>query len=162
MMNTNRNTFDNGVDERDSQADQLSPGSGFAVYQASQGRHQATGTARRRYSREDNKAVMECYYKSKLDETGYRQRMHNTWNENGGFDISETRLADQVRMIRRNKWFTPVELDELKIRVNKQNDEDQVEEDGDAVEPTSEENVETEDDSMLPDAEPIEMQETYY
>ena len=44
---------------------------------------------------------------------GYRQRMHNIWKENEGFNITEQRLADQVRTIKNKGWFTSEELDEI-------------------------------------------------
>ena len=57
---------------------------------------------------------MECYFESRPDVRGYRRRMHDIWRERGGFDISEQRLADQVRTIKRDDWFTEEELDEIK------------------------------------------------
>ena len=70
-----------------------------------------------------NIAVMECYYLSKpVDENGrpvrgYRQRMHAVWKERGLQKITEQRLCDQARAIRKNEWFTSVELDEIRRRM---------------------------------------------
>jgi hypothetical protein len=95
-----------------------SPGSGVVKSQATHGRHQTTGRpTRRRYSREDNRAILECYYASRPDELGYRQRMHRLWIENGGFNIDEQRMADQVRNIIKRKWFTDEELEEVRAGV---------------------------------------------
>jgi len=53
---------------------------------------------------------MECYFRSKpLDENGvpikgYRQRMYKEWQERGFFDVSEQRVCDQARAIRK-KWL---------------------------------------------------------
>ena len=63
---------------------------------------------------------MECYFKSRPDVRGYRRRMHNIWMDSGGFDISEQRLADQVRIIRRDKWFREEELDEIKETIHEE------------------------------------------
>lgn len=115
MMNTNNETNPNGVNERTRHASQLSPGSGTVGNQAVRGRHLTTETSsRRKYTREDNRAVMRCYYRSRPDEMGYRKRMHEMWKDQGGFEISEQRMADQVRTIKRKQWFTSEELDEIK------------------------------------------------
>ena len=36
------------------------------------------------------------------------------WREIGTFEITEQRLADQVRVIRTNGWLTDVELEEIR------------------------------------------------
>ena len=70
-----------------------------------------------------NNAVMECYYLSKpVDESGrpvrgYRQRMHAVWKERGLQKATEQRPCDQARAIRKNEWFTSVELDEIRRRM---------------------------------------------
>ena len=56
---------------------------------------------------------MKCYYLSDPEVTGYRKTMFLNWNDNGGFEISEQRLSDQVRVIKRNKYFADEELDEI-------------------------------------------------
>ena len=54
-----------------------------------------------------NTAVMECYCLSRpVDKEGkpvrgYRRRMHNIWKERYDTEITEQRLCDQVRMIRK-------------------------------------------------------------
>ena len=67
---------------------------------------------------------MECYYRSEPEVRGYRQRMYTIWIERDQFDISEQRLADQVRTIMRNKWFTSEELDEIKRRAMREEREE--------------------------------------
>ena len=113
MMNTNNENPTNGVNELTTACSQLTPGNGAVEDQAVRGRQPATGTTRRRYTREDNRAILECYYRSRPQELGYRQRMHNIWKENEGFNITEQRLADQVRTIKNKGWFTSEELDEI-------------------------------------------------
>lgn len=123
MMNQNSETNTNGVNERTRHASQLSPGNGAVRNQAAHGRQSMTGTAsRRKYTREDNKAVMRCYFRSEPDKIGYRKRMWELWKDAGGFEISEQRIADQARTILRKEWFTTEELDEIK------NDQDNEEE----------------------------------
>ena len=119
MMNTNQYINPNGVNgSTPAQADAPSPGSGVVQSQATQGRHQTTGTSsRRRFSRNDNKTILRCYYASSPERWGYRQRMLRIWGETGSFTMSEQRMADQVRVIRKNGWFTTEELEEIKNTV---------------------------------------------
>ena len=43
--------------------------------------------------------------------------MHAVWKERGLSKITEQRLCDQARAIRKNEWFTSVELDEVRRRM---------------------------------------------
>ena len=60
---------------------------------------------------------MECYFLSRpVDEEGkpvrgYR-RMH-IWKERHDTEITEQRLCDQERMIRKNEWITKLELESV-------------------------------------------------
>ena len=69
-------------------------------------------TARIKWNKEINKAVMECFYRSKpFDEEGkpvrvYRQRMFREWRDRGLFESTEQRVCDQARVIRRNGWLS--------------------------------------------------------
>ena len=80
-------------------------------------------TARMKWTKAINVAVMECYYLSNpVDENdkplrGYRQRMHRIWNEREMLKCSEQHLCDQVRAIRKNEWLTRLELKTIKRRV---------------------------------------------
>ena len=53
---------------------------------------------------------MERFFRSKSfdDDSkpirGYRQRMMQEWKEHGVFEITEQRLCDQARAIRKNSW----------------------------------------------------------
>eukprot|EP00112_Aurelia_sp_Birch-Aquarium-sp1_P001835 Seg1199.3 transcript_id=Seg1199.3/GoldUCD/mRNA.D3Y31 product="hypothetical protein" protein_id=Seg1199.3/GoldUCD/D3Y31 len=84
--------------------------------------------ARMKWTKEVNVAVMECFYQSRpfTDEgkpiLGYRQRMHRKWEEQLLFPVTEQRLCDQARMIRKNGWLTSVELEEIKRRVMEDED----------------------------------------
>ena len=70
-----------------------------------------------------NTAVMEGYFLSRpLDEDGkpirgYKRRMHNIWKERYGTEITEQRLQDQARMIRKNQWIAKRELENIKRKV---------------------------------------------
>ena len=113
------------------------------------GRHHAT--ARTGWTKEMNVAVTECYFLSTpVDENGkpirgYRRRMHNIWKERQSLNITEQRLCDQARMIRKNDWLTAVELEEIKKRMVNANSEENVSEEQDVDEAVVEDNS-TEDD----------------
>ena len=62
---------------------------------------------------------MECFFRSKSfddDSTpirGYRQRMMQEWKEHKVFEITEQRLCDQARAIRKNGWLSDLELENI-------------------------------------------------
>ena len=60
---------------------------------------------------------MECFYLSQPEERGYIKRMHQIWTDRKLFDISEQRIADQVRVIRRLELLSSSELEEIRNRV---------------------------------------------
>lgn len=154
MMNYNNENQANDVNGMANQVSQLSSGSGDVEDQATHGRQPVTGTTRRKYSREDNRAVMECYFKSRPEVRGYRRRMYEIWRERGGFDISEQRLADQARCIKRDKWFTQEEIDEIKesaTRESRSREEEESNEEGRTVElpPRTEDRIEPETETPV-------------
>ena len=63
---------------------------------------------------------MECVFRSKLfDDDGkpirvYKQRMIQKWKEHGVFEITEQRLCDQARAIRKNGWLSDLELENIR------------------------------------------------
>ena len=70
-----------------------------------------------------NTAVMECYFLSRpVDKEGkpvrgYRRRMHNIWKDQYHTEITEQRLCDQTRMIRKSEWIAKLELENIKRKV---------------------------------------------
>ena len=62
---------------------------------------------------------MECFLRSKLfdDEgkpiRGYRWRLMQEWKEHGVYEITEQRLCDQARAIRKNGWLSDLELENI-------------------------------------------------
>ena len=107
----------------------LSPGRCPTVRQGGPGRYQAS--AKMKWSKELNVAVMECYFLSKPTDAngrpvrGYRRRMHNFWKERGLPTITEQRLCDQARVIRKNGCFTTVELEEIRRRIEEDSDNEE-------------------------------------
>ena len=60
---------------------------------------------------------MECYYRSKPKIKEYRQRLHAMWRDKGMFNITEQKLMDQQRQIRKKQWLTKLELEEIQTRI---------------------------------------------
>ena len=83
------------------------------------GRHQATARTgiRKKWSREENMFVMECYYRSVPSRRGYRKRMLDLWREKGMFIVTEQHLVDQSNQIRKRGWLTDLELEEIIRRI---------------------------------------------
>ena len=53
---------------------------------------------RKKWTQEENRIVMECYYRNKPKINGYRQQMHAIWTDKGMFNITEQRLMEsQIR-----------------------------------------------------------------
>ena len=143
------NIEDNSVNDTGGNAEGVSLGRCPVGEQRRPGRHQVS--AKVRWTKRMNIAVMECYYRSNpVDENGkslrgYRRRMFNIWKERGIIELTEQRLCDQARAIRINQWLTPVELEEIKRRttnvenehindnqineVTRMSEEDQIQED---------------------------------
>ena len=84
-----------------------SPGRCSPAQQRRRGGHHVT--VRKKWSKEVNIVIMECYYRSKpIDENGvplkrYRQRIYREWLKQGPFgDETEQRICDKARAIRKN------------------------------------------------------------
>lgn len=77
-----------------------------------------TTTERRKvWSRQEIINAMEFFCLSQPERRGYMKRMLQLWQERRLFDISDQRIADQVRVIRRNGLMSNLELEEIKNRV---------------------------------------------
>ena len=120
----------NGVNEIGTMSEDLSPGRCPTVRQGGPGRYQAT--AKMKWSKELNVAVMECYFLSKPTDVngrpvqGTRRRMHNFWKERGVPTITEqSEQSDQARVIRKNEWFTTVEMEEIRRRIEEDSDNEE-------------------------------------
>ena len=125
----NSNNEDNGVNETGTASEGFSPGKCPTVRQGGTGRHQAS--VKMKWTRDLNLAVMECYFLSNpTDENGkpirsYRKRMYNIWKERSLPIVTKERLCDQARLIRKNEWFTDVELEEISRRLEGNSDNDE-------------------------------------
>ena len=112
---SNTNCSNNGMNETEASSNSVSPGRCTMEPQHGPGRHQAT--ARIKWSKEVNKIVMRCFYKSEPNKRGYRKRMLEIWTDIGVFEVTEQRLADQSRAIRINGLLTGIELEEIQREV---------------------------------------------
>jgi len=52
------------------------------------------------WTKELNKIVMWCYFKSDPKRRGFRKRMLDIWKEKGLFELTEQKLAGQARVIK--------------------------------------------------------------
>ena len=48
--------------------------------------------------------------------------MHNIWKERNSPTVKEQRLCDQAMIIRKNEWFTDVEIEEICRRLEMNSD----------------------------------------
>ena len=105
----------NGVNGTGTYGEGASPGRNSMAKQHGTGRNHAT--ARRKWSKEENRLVMYCKFKSYPIVRGYRKRMMRIWEEVGTFEVKEQQLVDQARAIVVNEWLTKVELEEIKRQI---------------------------------------------
>ena len=108
MMQRKHRNKDNDVNGTGSVSEGLSTGRCSVEQQHRPSRnHAAAVITRMKCTKDLNVAVMECFDLSKpfteggKSIRGYRQRMHRIWKERELFSVSEQRLSDQARMIRK-------------------------------------------------------------
>ena len=82
--------------------------------------HNEQRPKRRRWTREENQLVLECYFRSNPSQRGYRKRMMEIWQERPTFQTTSQRLADQVKTIMKKGWFSNLELLEIHQKTLKQ------------------------------------------
>ena len=106
---SNQNSENSGVNRAGPVGEGFSPGRRFLIRQRGPGRHPNV-----------NKIVMECFFRSKhfydgvKPIRGHRQRMRQEWKDHGVFEITEQRLCDQARAIRKNGWLSDLELENIR------------------------------------------------
>ena len=105
--------------------------------------------ARTRWTKEENKLVIRCFYQSDPTRGGYQKRMIAIWREIGTFEIKEQRLADQARVVRTNEWLTEVELEEIRRKILTPRDGEENQEINDI--PVIQERIQNESGPMEPD-----------
>ena len=129
MMKKTQETKDNGVKGAYSPSEGSSPGRYPMAKQHGPGRQSATAEStkpkgRRKWTLEENKEVMFCYYKSKpKDKSGYLKRFYNIWQErNTNPAITGQNLADRVRYLTKSTkpMFSKMQLQEIEDLANNQ------------------------------------------
>ncbi len=80
-------------------------------------RHVRNGYILRRWTHNDDKELMYCYYKARPKEKGYLKRMAKEWKTRGNFDCSYPQLASHKRYILNNNLLTKSELQAIQDRI---------------------------------------------
>ena len=75
---------------------------------------------RRKWTREDNVALMELYFQSNPQRQGYRKRLLNLWLDKELPNLTEGRLADQARSIQKNGLLSADDIKDIKDRAGTQ------------------------------------------
>ena len=117
--NALNNSLNNSVNEaRTDNCEGLLLGKCPVGKQRGPGRYQIT--ARKKWTKEENKTAISCYLKAtKESKPGYRKRMHNLWNEIEMFEIKEQHIACQVCSIFKNNRLTEIEIQQLWREIEK-------------------------------------------
>ena len=119
---SNENSINNGVNRAGPVGKGSSPSSCSLVRQRRPSRYPTT--VRTKWSKNVNKVVMEFFFRSKASDDdgkpirGYGQRMMQEWKEHGLFEITEQRLCDQARAIRKNGWLSDLELENIRRMID--------------------------------------------
>ena len=72
--------------------------------------HYTRTTGRRRWTTDENKDVMICFYKAKSQGSFSGKKMTELWNvKHPDVKLDEKRLTAQKNTILRKKWFTKIE-----------------------------------------------------
>ena len=113
-MSSNETNDGNG-----SQLAEQGPSSSRCSRQGKIGRHHANPviSKRRKWTSQENKIVMECYFLSEPKIRGYRKRMLSLWLQKGMFWLSEQILVDQANTVRSNSSMTESEIEEMERKV---------------------------------------------
>ena len=75
---------------------------------------------RKEWTREDNQLAFHCYFRSNPTQRGYRNIMMEIWQELSNFQTTSQRLAEKVRTIMKNGWFSELEIIEIHQKINDQ------------------------------------------
>ena len=75
--------------------------------------HSQQRQLRIKWTRDENKLALYCYFRSNPAKRGYRKRMIETWTEFSRSKATKQRFADQVRTIRKNGWYSDIEILEI-------------------------------------------------
>lgn len=141
---SNQRNLDNGVNGIITSGEDPSLGRCPVEVQHGPGRHQATAN-RRKWTQEENRIVMECFFRSDPAKYGFRKRMYNIWQERNMFPVTEQRLLDQKQNIIKKGWLSKLELEEIKNQIDRSGEDQEmdvsrIDEISQQLSPTSEQN----------------------
>ena len=74
------------------------------------------------WNREDNQLALYYNFRSNPIQRGYRKRMIEICQEFAYFQTRSQRLADQVRTIMKEGWFSDLEIVEIHQKINSEQD----------------------------------------
>ena len=144
---SSKKSFNNSVKETGTEDEGFLPGKCSIGKQGGQGYR--TATARMKWSKEDNKMAMLCYFQVKEGPNiGYRKKMHQYWKDCGLFELEGQHLACQVRSVLKTGKLSKVEIEGLKKQI-KRLQMDSVESETGELDATEEEVVTHPDDNVL-------------
>ena len=85
------------------------------VQSVTSGPLEQTARSRRKWSTEENRDVLLCFFQAKNEGKYFGKRMNQLWLEKyPDINVGEKRLTLQKNIILKKKWFTDVELEEIK------------------------------------------------
>ena len=119
---SNQISENTGVNRAGPAGEGSSPGRCSLVQQRGPGHHPTT--VKTKWSKNVNKVAMEYFFRGKpFDDDsklirGYKQRMMQEWKEHGVLEITEQRLCDQARAIRKNGWLSNLELENIRRMID--------------------------------------------
>lgn len=90
------------------------------IYSRKNDRKVREEAVRKKWSKEENRVALKCHILAQAEgKKGVGTRALAQWKEFGMFVISEEKLMGQIRQVRKSKWFTSVEIEELKTQTLK-------------------------------------------
>ena len=121
MMTKNQENKLNSVNGTEPEQGGSSLGRCPVVEQHRPGRQSATvqkqtssKNKRTKWSIDDNKEIMFCYYKSEPKKFDYLKRLYKIWQKrNNKPEVTKDILSDRARWIIRTNYFTKIQLDEI-------------------------------------------------
>ena len=144
---SSKKSFNNSVKETGKEDEGFLPGKCSIGKQGGQGYR--TATARIKWSKEDNKMAMLCYFQVKEGPNiGYRKKMHQYWKDCGLFELEGQHLACQVRSILKTSKLSKVVIEGLKKQI-KRLQVDSIESETGELDATEEEVVTQPDNNVL-------------
>ena len=111
---TPRTSVVEGIVQQSSSTGMLTPNSPGTSRRSRKKKSRSPGT-KRKWSKEDNIALMLAFYQSQPGKSGYRKRLHSIWDSLHIFPCSEQNLADQARSVITKKLLPDMEIARIQM-----------------------------------------------